>query len=374
MTGPAATMDNTMGIALVRVVVAASLLGIGWLQAFYYYINYRGDPKYLRYGVLFAVVFDTIHQALITHTVYVYLVTNYNNNRFLGECVWSLLAEVLFNGFSAFIVQSFLATRVWHLSKNIYLTGTVMALVLGELGCITIFGVIGLVKIHTFDDLKELQALSISVNALAAIGDVLIACSLSIFLQKSKTGFKRSDTMLQRLILFAVHTGSVTTVFAIASLVSITVAPNTFCYIFFFFCIGRLYTNSFLATLNARRAIRTAGEPVNTTSNLSFAKLFGKQTIGTAQTRKTDISIVEFNHNIELISDESTQGKSQLSPCLSSPSKQEGISEIDSEMDGRSHFEDDYKMEVRDQQSNMIPRVKNVGPVVHIQESTTGVV
>ncbi|KAH0579391.1 hypothetical protein H2248_003530 [Termitomyces sp. 'cryptogamus'] len=40
-----------------------------------------------------------------------------------------------------------------------------------------------------------------------------------------------------------------------ASLISLIASPLTLIYATFYFCIGRLYTNSFLATLNARKAI-----------------------------------------------------------------------------------------------------------------------
>jgi len=49
-----------------------------------------------------------------------------------------------------------------------------------------------------------------------------------------------------------------------------TVAGDTFLYIAFFFCVGRLYTNSLLASLNARKKIRDASD-MNTTSDFSLS-------------------------------------------------------------------------------------------------------
>ncbi|PPR02912.1 hypothetical protein CVT26_009771 [Gymnopilus dilepis] len=59
----------------------------------------------LSYKLLVSAVwgFETIHQALITHTIYYYLITNYNNPNALDHLVWygevhrSILLEVLFN-------------------------------------------------------------------------------------------------------------------------------------------------------------------------------------------------------------------------------------------------------------------------------------
>ncbi|KAJ3507836.1 hypothetical protein NMY22_g16808 [Coprinellus aureogranulatus] len=210
-------------------------------------------------------LFDTVHQALITHTVYTYVVTNWGNPNILGALTWSIV------GLTALLVQSFLTMRVWKLSnKNIILTGLASLLVVAEFVCIVVFTGIAMTY-QTFLELAQLETLSRVVNALAAAGDVLIAACLCVMLHRSRTGFTRSDTMINKLIMFAVNTGVLTSVCAICSLIAITVAGDTFIYIAFFFCIGRLYTNSLLATLNARKMIRGAADPIHTTSDFSYS-------------------------------------------------------------------------------------------------------
>ncbi|KAJ7230602.1 hypothetical protein GGX14DRAFT_486303, partial [Mycena pura] len=251
--------------------------------------------------------FDTIHQALISHTLYTYLVTNYNNSVELTQIVWSLLVEVLFNGFTALLVQSFLTVRIWRLSNgNKWLTGAALLLVLGEFGCVLAYVALSL-RLRTLAELVELKGLSVTVNALAAAGDVLIAATLCKLLYSSRTGFHRSDTMIKKLMVWAVNTGLVTSLCAIASLISIVVADSTFIYILFFFCMGRLYCNSLLATLNARSMIRGAADGVHTTSeNLSLSlREFHPKTTGLSMaSKRPNISIKidttqEFNRDAE---------------------------------------------------------------------------
>ncbi|KAJ7065239.1 hypothetical protein C8F01DRAFT_736225 [Mycena amicta] len=264
-------LDNTLGAAFIGVIIAAGLYGVSCVQAWWYY-THQNDRWPLKLLVAAVMVLDTIHQGLISHTLYTYLVSNYDNPVELSQIVWSLLVEVLFNGLTALLVQSFLAVRIWRLSNgNAWLTGAALILILGEFGCVLAF--VGLsLRLHTFVELTELKLLSVTVNALAAAGDVLIAATLCKLLHSSRTGFHRSDTMIRKLMVWAVNTGLVTSLCAIASLVSITVAGNTFIYILFFFCMGRLYCNSLLATLNARKMIRGAADGVHTTSeNLSLS-------------------------------------------------------------------------------------------------------
>ncbi|KAK7041649.1 hypothetical protein VNI00_009256 [Paramarasmius palmivorus] len=305
-------LDSTMGAALVGCLLACVLYGVSLLQTYNYFIEPGANDKWplkLVVGAVF--LFDTIHSMLISHTIYTYLVTNYANPAILGKCVWSLLAEVLFNGLTGFLVQSFLTHRVWRyltLSRRnsslsfttIIVTGVAVILVLAEFGCITAFAIIALVRVKSFDDLATMKWLSILVNALAAAADVYIAAVLCFLLQGSRTGFQRSDTIIRKLIMYAVNTGLLTSLCAVASLISITAAPNTFIYITFFFCIGRLYANSLLATLNARRRIResvdgdggyntTSGVGVGTGAGLGFAK--GSYAASQPSQRQNGISI-----------------------------------------------------------------------------------
>ncbi|KAK0487970.1 hypothetical protein IW261DRAFT_1328269 [Armillaria novae-zelandiae] len=245
-------------------------VSVSCVQAWYYF-THQHDQWPLKSIVVAIMVFDTVHQALICHTVYTYLITHYGNAAELQRIVWSIFVEVFFNGFTAFLVQSFLALRVWRLSNcKILVTAIVALLVVAEFSCV-ISALTFLINVHTFAELATLKYLSISVNALAAAGDVLIAGTLCLLLHRSRTGFQKSGTTINQLILFTVNTGLLTSLCAIASLISILTAPNTFIYIMFFFCVGRLYSNCLFATLNTRKRICIAAEGINSSSEISFS-------------------------------------------------------------------------------------------------------
>jgi len=139
-------------------------------------------------------------------------------------------------------------------NKNVWLTGLILAIVLANAGCGTAWVILSM-QLNTYEELLSISPLTISINALSTGADVLIAASLCFMLQRARTGFKKSDSMINRLMLFVVNTGVLTSICAIASLVSLLASPLTLIYASFYFCIGRLYTNSFLATLNARKSI-----------------------------------------------------------------------------------------------------------------------
>ncbi|KAF8843184.1 hypothetical protein BDN67DRAFT_924969 [Paxillus ammoniavirescens] len=298
-------LDNTLGAFLIGVLISAILYGVTCAQTLYYYRRYPSDPWYIKLLVAAVLASDTCHQALITHSLYVYLVTDFGAYQNLGLLVWSLIVEVLFNGFTALMVQCFLAMRVYRLSNKSYLaTGSVMVLVMANFILVVAY-VAKAIHLETFVQLATLEALSKSVNAATVASDVLIAALLCMMLQKSRTGFRRSDTMINKLILFTVNTGLLTSICAVASLVSISLWPNTFIYIGFYFCLGRLYCNSLLATLNARKGLR--GDSRNDEMSLSLQGVQHKTTqsvVGTSQKRMPNNISIKIDTTQEYVRDE----------------------------------------------------------------------
>lgn len=269
-TSPVA-LDNTLGCVFIGVLIAMSLWGASTVQTYYYFNRYPKDELWLKSLVLVVWILDTIHQGMITHTAYTYLITEYGNVAYLDVIVKTLLYEVIVSGILVFLVQSFFVLRIYKLShNNIYVVVFLELLVIGELVVSLIYTDKGL-KLGTYSKLVQIANLSRAINALAAVSDVAIAVSLIFLLQRSRTGFRRSDTVINRLILFSLNTGLLTSIDALLSLITITVLPNTFVYILFFVTISRLYTNSLLATLNNRKSL-SGGLGDESTGETSFSQ------------------------------------------------------------------------------------------------------
>jgi hypothetical protein len=91
------------------------------------------------------------------------------------------------------------------------------------------------------------------------VTDVFTAASLSYFLHKMRTGFKRSDTLINRLIIYSVNTGTLTSVFSAAVLATYNLMPTNFIYISLYFILCKLFANSCVGTLNTRRFVHGRG-------------------------------------------------------------------------------------------------------------------
>ncbi|THH05364.1 hypothetical protein EW145_g4852 [Phellinidium pouzarii] len=237
-------LDNTIGALYLGVMLSMALWGAGTVQMYFYYTTYHArDEIWIKMLVFVVWLFDAIHQGLITYTCYVYLVTEYGNIAYLAVLEKSLMIMVLFTAIICFLVQTFLTTRIWR----IVLAQLVTTLVyFGKAIHFTEFGQLLLIK-----------NLTRSINVVNAVADAAIAGALVFLLRRSRTGFRHSESVINRLILFAISTGLLTGLTAIVCLIMNLAFPTTFLYILFYLMTSRLYMNSLLATLNSRKSVRT---------------------------------------------------------------------------------------------------------------------
>ncbi|KAF7308774.1 hypothetical protein MKEN_01076600 [Mycena kentingensis (nom. inval.)] len=262
MTVPA-TLDNTYGLLFLATIVSSALYGTGILQFWMYIRKYhKKDSILLQALVVSVLICDTIQQALLCHAVYEYLVTSIGDPLILPSVVQTLMIELFFSCAIATMVQQFYCWRIYRIGKNIALAAGV-SLVSWTSCVVLIIYSVNAVQLTEFSQVITLEKLSIAANSLSAGTDVVISGTLVVLLHVSKTGFKRSTDLINRLIVFTFNTGLPTSVTALLATICIVAFPNTFLYIFWFLLLGRFYTNSLLVTLNSREYIKSTNESVS---------------------------------------------------------------------------------------------------------------
>jgi hypothetical protein len=188
---PRIYIDNLFGVGYIGVVVAGALWGVTVVQTWYYYANYPKDNKWLKLLVAATLFLDTTHQALISHSIYYYVVTNYNNPAGLADMVWSIILEVSFTGLTGLLVQGFLTYRCWRMTNKNYFVAVVIGLVvLYEFFASLVFTILAM-QLKTWARLPRIKGLSMSINVSGALGSLLIAAVLVITLNNARTGFRR---------------------------------------------------------------------------------------------------------------------------------------------------------------------------------------
>jgi len=115
-------------------------------------------------------------------------------------------------------------------------------------------------------DLHTLAWAGLASLACDAACDSFITLTLVYYLHTSRTGFKRTESLINRLITWTINTGLLTSIFAIADFICILTMESNLVYVGVFFVVSKLYTNSILASVNMRATLKKGSHIISGTT------------------------------------------------------------------------------------------------------------
>ncbi|THH29894.1 hypothetical protein EUX98_g4297 [Antrodiella citrinella] len=204
--------------------------------------------------VLILWLLDTFDVFLNGHILYYYLVVNFFNPFALANPVWSILG-VHITGLQN--EQQELASLYLH--YRYFSIGIIIAITAKAFGA-------------TFAGLQALSYLFYIDFAAMIAADITIAFSLCFFLHTSRTGIRKTESLINILIMYTINTGLLTAADSTAGLITFVVMPNNMVYITFYLQLSKLYINAYLATLNARENLRDRS-PANEHVSISLSQM-----------------------------------------------------------------------------------------------------
>jgi len=312
------------GAAFVGLIIGGILYGMTILQAVSYFRRYRNDQLWMKICVALLCLLDTLHMCFSVHMMYFYLINNFGTVTAVYEIIWSLKGLGTVQVLVIWLVQTLYLTRIWKLSRKIVDARNISSVILAGLIVILIlaFGV-GIMFIIKMDELRQglsmagfRWAIFFGFSVTIAI-DITIAATLSFLLYRSQTGIKRTDNILFTLIQYIVGTGVLTSAASITYIVLYVVKPDSLLYLAQEFSITRLYTNSFLAMMNARYGLRgQMSEPVDLEINMTNAIQFQSPSSSMDKPRRDYHSAPETLISRSQVSLESEGGMRRPPPCL----------------------------------------------------------
>ncbi|KAH0828768.1 hypothetical protein J3R83DRAFT_3206 [Lanmaoa asiatica] len=337
VTLPQVNLSPTLGAALIGVVFAAIFLGITILQSTFYvsyqtlvfgpnltlstasrtsqYRTYSKDPVFLKLLVSVLLILDTLSVALLTHGIYTYLVTDFDNLMAVDSLVClntNLILDLSFfffppqsepvvSGVVALIVHLFLAYRIqvldhrWRLLSAFIGVASIFpcadaigkpsSLVTSELMLIdakliftsSVAVVMTDTSISSLSALTELRWTSCAGVISTSTIDLIIAASISYLLHSKRSGFAQTDRMINKITLYVISTGLITrsvqlllcpdaqltvndtalfvffSTLTMSSMIAYLLAPTEFYFLMINFSTSKAYTNTLLATLTSRQ-------------------------------------------------------------------------------------------------------------------------
>ncbi|KAG5718858.1 hypothetical protein E4T56_gene6370 [Termitomyces sp. T112] len=248
--------NNTLGAILVGGLLSMALWGVTCSQTFTFFTRNPRDSSLFKALIAFLWMLDTFDSVLNCHILYFYLVSNYLNPLAITRPIWSVMIHVAITSISDFLIRSMFAQRFYRLSKgNLIITTWIMAVSTLDLVC----GFVITAKAFGISSYAELDELStwFYINfASGTASDFSVALSLSWMFVRSRTGFRRTDDLVNTLMTYTVYTGLIVGIDAALGMIFYTVMPSNFIFLAFYLLLSKLYLNSYLAVLNARDGLR----------------------------------------------------------------------------------------------------------------------
>ncbi|KAJ7165801.1 hypothetical protein C8R46DRAFT_1214562 [Mycena filopes] len=252
-----------LGPILIGSTLNTLLYGVCATQFLVYYLSKArlSDPRIIRYLVAWEFIIDTFHSAVAVYFLWIYMVEHFLDAPFLQTAPWTVSAVPIVTALSACPIQTFLAWRVYQLSKSWYKFLLLVVLTVAN-GATAITISVFSFQISKFDDGARLTPLVDVWLVVSVVNDLAITVLLVYHLNKSRTGLSKTDSVIRRLIRAAIESAAFATFFSIMVLVMFTRLPATGFHLLFSQPVGRIYTGTLLSTLNRRESLRQELEGV----------------------------------------------------------------------------------------------------------------
>ncbi|KAE9390102.1 hypothetical protein BT96DRAFT_865865 [Gymnopus androsaceus JB14] len=266
---------NTLGSLLIGGFIAVFLFGLSTVQTYLYYREYPKDHRPLKFMVAFVWICELAHTICITDSIYVAVITFYGQPEKLVKLPPALNLTVAFGAPVTAAVQMFYTDRIRRfIGRRIYIP-----ISLWFLSGIRMIGSYVLVVVSfKIPSVTEYVAdwgwMFTLLFTMGAFVDVAIAIALVANLYTHrKHVFSPTLKVLDRLIWWTIQTGLVTSIIAVAVVICFQTMKSNLIWITIYTCLGKVYSNSFMAVLNARNSFRNdeAIYEVNVPTGMLFA-------------------------------------------------------------------------------------------------------
>ncbi|KAJ6550028.1 hypothetical protein B0H19DRAFT_1073918 [Mycena capillaripes] len=245
-------LDDIFGALLLGTWAASILFGLVVGQAYKYFTTFPNDTWKRKGFVVLALAFCCA--ALLGDYANTYLptVTYWGDVEAIQKVYWPLPLYSISNTLLAFIVDCFLIHRLHTLSKNIWLTILLYALIALALTGYLMGFIPLVIGSGTLADRNKAKIGAIINFITMVVVDMLTAAGLIWKLRTMRSGFSHTNSFMNRVMVGAVQTGATTSVCSILLLITFLNNPQSNVATFFIFQFAPLYTLTLLFNFNLR--------------------------------------------------------------------------------------------------------------------------
>ncbi|KAH9176075.1 hypothetical protein EDB89DRAFT_196977 [Lactarius sanguifluus] len=251
-----------------------TLYGVLVVQIYVYSYNFPGDRKLVKLLVYSVFLVETAQTALTGADLYYWFVSGFGNMDHLTAPYESPFDVPIIGAIVTLIVQCFFVYRIWVLSgrSSWFLCLLICLFSMVAAGA----GFYGGIYTHVrkkFASGRMLKVLALTWMSGNASADILIAGSSLFYLgRRRREGCGHfSDHALSRVVRLIIETNVLTSTVGIVTLLTVSIFPDKTWFACPAAVLGKLYSNTFLVSLNNRISIREGRGAVVRSPPLTFA-------------------------------------------------------------------------------------------------------
>lgn len=252
---PLEIIEETFGPFVTGIMMQQLLMGVIIVQVYDYYRVFTKDSTFYKSLVALMLAVTILQASMDFKTLYRCAVTFYGNFDKFDDTDWSLWWEIAVTALIGSIAQSFFLERCWNATKSWIVLG------LGAAGILTSLGA-GFASTIKFQMIKRLSLVPNIPGPIlvfligTAVVDLYIAIVLIWSITRVKTRFRKTETIIARIIRLTFQTSALTATIAILNVVLYLALPGQAYHLLPQMIMGKIYVISVMVTLSARTGMR----------------------------------------------------------------------------------------------------------------------
>lgn len=235
------------------------LAGVNAVQGFRYFPS--RDAIHLQAAAVFMILLNFAASALVSQSVYYYLIAHYGSLIPFHSITKELAAECLCHTLITFISQGYFAAQLYGVAK---MKPCAFAVPIVVAVCAVIscgFGIVctAMMVVHSHNVLEERSSTFSLFFGLAkggaALTDILATAAMCALLAGARTGMRGTNAVIATLVQYVIRRGVLVALVQTLLLVTFFAAPSRLYWLVFHVNVTKLYATTFFSMLNAREGL-----------------------------------------------------------------------------------------------------------------------
>ncbi|KAJ7051667.1 hypothetical protein C8F01DRAFT_639956 [Mycena amicta] len=271
-------VDDAFGTLLIGSWLAVLVAGAAIPETIRYFRKHPEDSAQRKGFVILCILVCLVALAGDCSEAYLLTVTFWGNAEAVQQSHWPISLYVLGNGMIGVLVDSFLISRFYALSRDLWMTCGLSLIVLAACGSSIAVTIALQTSNAVATGRHRVHTTAIIWLVCEAAADVGVAAALIWKLRTMRTSFEKTNTLIHRLVVGAIQTGAVTSLLAILVVITFVHNPTSNVETGIVYLTAPCYLHTLLYNVNLRgrgrsrsgTRITTSGSRSNNNNNHIF--------------------------------------------------------------------------------------------------------